>query len=300
MRTSTYGFIVAAGLALGGCSASQMNMNQAMAALSQGMQAASITDSDMASIASRTVQAMDAQNKVAPASSPYTQRLNRLTAGLTQADGIPLNFKVYITNDVNAFACPDGSVRVYSGIMDLMDDDELLGVIGHEIGHVAKHHSRKAFKKQLMNSAILEGIGATSDVAAALTQSSLARLGTSFSNASYSQQQENEADDCGYDFLKANGRNPWGMVEAFRKLQKLEAASGVQQSDISRMFSDHPDTRKRIANMEKRCIKDGIPRNGNIQSRSGAKPSQSAAESNYDKVRNTSKTINFGSSSKRR
>ena len=53
----------------------------------------------------------------------------------SDVDGIPLNFKVYDVIDVNAFACPDGSVRVFSSLMDIMDDDELLGVIGHEIGH---------------------------------------------------------------------------------------------------------------------------------------------------------------------
>jgi len=38
--------------------------------------------------------------------------------------------------DVNAFACGDGSIRVFSALMDLMDDDELMAISGHEIGHV--------------------------------------------------------------------------------------------------------------------------------------------------------------------
>ena len=53
---------------------------------------------------------MNENNPVTPDDNPYTIRLKKLTEGLTEADGIPLNFKVYDVIDVNAFACPDGSV----------------------------------------------------------------------------------------------------------------------------------------------------------------------------------------------
>ena len=62
---------------------------------------------------------------------------------MTDVEGIPLNFKVYYVIDVNAFACADGSVRIFSSLMDIMTDDELLGVIGHEVGHVAHKDSKK-------------------------------------------------------------------------------------------------------------------------------------------------------------
>lgn len=86
---------------------------------------------------------MDANNQVCADDNEYTIRLKKLTEGLGDADGIPLNFKVYYVTDVNAFACADGSVRVFSSLMDIMSDEELLGVIGHEIGHVAHRDSKK-------------------------------------------------------------------------------------------------------------------------------------------------------------
>ncbi len=238
----------------------QFNIGRALSGAAKAVQAMTITDAQMAEYVRASVEQMDAQNKVAPASSPYTQRLERLTSGLTQVNGIPLNFKVYVTNDVNAFACPDGSVRVYTGIMDMMDDDELMGIIGHEIGHVMKHHSRNAFKQTLLNGALKDAIASTGGVAAALTDSQLGQLGDSLANASYSKKQEKEADDCGYDFLVANGRNPWGMVTAFEKMLALEQAGGAQQSYVAKMFSDHPDTQSRIKAMTKRCQKDKIAR----------------------------------------
>ena len=96
-------------------------------------------------------------------------------------------------------------------------------------------------------------------MAAKLTDSQLGALGQSLINAKYSQKQESEADDSGYDFLKANGRNPWGIVMSFEKLQSLEGGN-TQASAIQKMFSSHPDTKKRIERMTKRCQKDGYER----------------------------------------
>ena len=107
----------------------------------------------------------------------HTQkRLNRLTQGLTSVEGIPLNFKVYYVTDVNAFACPDGSVRVFSSLMDAMTDEELLGVIGHELGHVAHKDSKKGFRTALLTSALKDGIASTNGAAAALSESQLGSL----------------------------------------------------------------------------------------------------------------------------
>lgn len=109
------------------------------------VQAATLTDEQMAEYVREYVAKMDAENNVCSEKSPYTIRLRKLTSGLTNAEGIPLNFKVYQVKDVNAFACADGSVRVFSSLMDVMTDDELLGVIGHEIGHVAHRDSKRSF-----------------------------------------------------------------------------------------------------------------------------------------------------------
>ena len=120
-------------------------------ALSKVAQAATISDEQVAAYVKEYVVYMDQKNNVAPPNDPYAIRLNSLTSGLTDVEGIPLNFKVYKTKEVNAFACADGSVRVFSSLMDIMSDDELLGVIGHEIGHVAHHDSKKGFKQRWLH-----------------------------------------------------------------------------------------------------------------------------------------------------
>ena len=236
----------------------QFNLKKAVGSATKAVQAFTLTDQQMADYVKESVDWMDKNNPVLPDDDPYTQRLNRLVAGITNADGIPLNFKVYNVVDVNAFACPDGSVRVFAALMDIMDDDELVGIIGHEIGHVVKRHSKNAFKTELLTGAVKDAVSSASGKIAALTDSQLGALGESLINAKYSQKQEKEADDCGYEFLVANGRNPWGMVKSFEKLQNLEGST--KSTTVQKMFSSHPETKERIERMAKRCEKDGFER----------------------------------------
>ena len=236
----------------------QFNLKKAISGGAKAVKALTLTDAQMAAYVKESMDWMDKHNPVLPENDPYTVRLRKLTAGITDADGIPLNFKVYNVVDVNAFACPDGSVRVFAALMDMMSDDELLGVIGHEIGHVLKHHSKNAFKTSLLTDALKDGISSAGGVAAALSDSQLGTMTQSLINAKYSQKQENEADDFGYDFLVSKGKNPWGMVMAFEKLQTMEG--NRKSSYITKMFSSHPETKARIEKMTKRCVKDNYPR----------------------------------------
>ena len=232
-------------------------------ALQGGMMAAqalSLTDEQVQAYVHQYITQLDAQSKVLPETNAYTKRLRNMTKNLTAVDGIPLNFKVYQENQVNAFACADGSVRVYTGIMDVMTDNELLGVIGHEIGHVAMKHTKKEMRTSMLTSAALEGLASTGSTMATLTDSQLGAIGNAVLNAQYSKKQESQADDYGYEFLKAVGKNPWGMAMSFEKLQKVSESSGSQASSVQKLFSSHPDTETRIKRMSERAMAEGYKR----------------------------------------
>ena len=218
--------------------------------------AMSLSDEQVQAYVHQYITQLDAQSKVLPETNAYTKRLRNLTKGLTAVDGVPLNFKVYQEDQVNAFACADGSVRVYTGIMDVMTDNELLGVIGH----VAMKHTKKEMRNSLLTSAALEGIASTSQTAATLTDSQLGAIGNAILNARYSRKQESEADDYGYAFLKAVGKNPWGMAMSFEKLQKVAGGTGAQASAAQKLFSSHPDTETRIKRMAERATAEGYKR----------------------------------------
>ena len=106
--------------------------------------------------------------------------------------------------------------------MDQMNDDELRGVIGHEMGHVALGHSKKAMQTAYAVSAARTAAGAASPGVAALTSSQLGDITEKFINAQFSQTQESAADDYSFDLMKQKGMNQKGLVTAFQKLAKLD------------------------------------------------------------------------------
>ena len=248
----------------------QFNLKKALSGAAKTAQAITLSDEQMAEYVKEYIDWMDEHNQVCPDDNPYTLRLKRLTEGLSDADGIPLNFKVYYVTDINAFACADGSVRVFSSLMDIMTDEELLGVIGHEVGHVAHRDSKKGFRTALLTSALKDGLSSNGGTAAQLTESQLGDLGEALVNSTYSQKQERAADDYGYEFLKKGGKNPWAMSLAFRKLKELQGEQ--KTSKLNQLFSTHPDLDERIKRMEERAMSEGIakpenkmPDNGNAE-----------------------------------
>lgn len=222
-------------------------------------QAYMLTDEEVEGYVAEYVTQLDAENVIATGTDPYNVRLQRIAGAINNRDGI--NIKVYKTQDVNAFAVADGSVRVYSGLMDVMSDEEVLGVIGHEIGHVKLKHTKEAFKDALRNSAYIDIISSAGGVVQNLPGSVWANIGESLASARFSQKQEFEADDYGYDFLKAHGLNPWAMALSFEKLKQMEAAAGGNASGaVLQLFSTHPNLDQRIAKMSERATKDGYAR----------------------------------------
>ena len=219
--------------------------------------ALTITDEDLAKAVKKEVELMDSKNKVCSMNSSYTKRLQKLTKGMTDADGIPLNFKVYMTKDVNAFACPDGSVRVYSALMDALTDNELLGVLGHEIGHVALRHSKKAWRSAMLRSAASDAIGSRSTTWATISDSFLGDISSIALSASNSRYHETQADEYGYSFLEKCGKNPMAMVSMLEKLKKLsESKNSSKYKKWLQAFSSHPDFDKRIEHINNLAHKD--------------------------------------------
>lgn len=253
--------IIIGAMLLSSCAVLQnLNSTRVLSSLVTATQAVTLTDAQVQGYVGQYIQQLDAKSEVCSSTSRYTTRLMNLVKGLDSVDGTPLNFKVYKNNEVNAFACADGSVRVYTGIMDAMSDDELLGVIGHEIGHVALKHHKKEMRQALLTAAAMEGIASTGEIAAVLTDSQLGALGQTILNAQYSKKQESQADDYGYEFLKAAGKNPWAMAMSFEKLQAMSEGSASQSSAAAKLFSSHPDTATRIKRMSERATAEGYKR----------------------------------------
>lgn len=215
--------------------------------------AITLSDEDIANLCRDAVAEMDRLNPVAGADSPYGQRLEKLTANIKEVNGLSLNYKVYLVTDVNAFACGDGSIRVFAGLMDLMSDGELIAVIGHEIGHVLHTDSKDAMKNAYMASAARNAAGAVGGTVGKLSQSQLGDLVTAFTGAQFSQKQEFEADDYGFDFAIKQGYPALSMASSLEKL--VELSKGSKSGLVQRMFSSHPDSEKRAARLREKAAK---------------------------------------------
>ncbi|BBP96724.1 lipoprotein [Burkholderia sp. SFA1] len=209
-------------------------------------QALMLSDGDVRTLSDKSCAQMDSENKIAPASSPYAQRLNKISKQLgDNINGVPVNYKVYVTKDVNAWAMANGCVRVYSGLMDLMNDDEVRGVVGHEMGHVALGHTKKAMQVAYATSAARSIASSSSGVIASLSGSQLGDLTEKFVNAQFSQSQETAADDYSFDTQKQKGYNPAGLVTAFQKLATIDGGK-------SSMLDSHPSSPARAKHIQDR------------------------------------------------
>ena len=234
----------------------QFNLGKAVGGAAKAVKAATLTDADVANYVKEYITWMDQHNQVCADDNPYAIRLKKLTEGLTNVEGIPLNFKVYYVIDVNAFACADGSVRVFSSLMDIMTDDELLAIIGHEIGHVKNEDTKDAIKAAYTRAALQEAGSAASSTVKALSESQIGEMAEAMLDAKHSKKQESQADEYSYNFMKKHGYNVVGVYTAFKKLALL--SGGETQSRFQKMMSSHPDSEKRAEAAKKRAIKDGL------------------------------------------
>ena len=235
----------------------QVNLSDnLLGAVQKGITGFTFSDSDAAQLSKAAIAKMDAENQVAGASDPYMLRLNKVFGKHSNENGLTLNYKVYKIKEVNAFATADGSVRVYTGLMDIMDDNELLAVIGHEIGHVVNHDSRDAVKAAYKKEALIDAVSSQSGKIAEVTGSQLGKIGNAMIDSKHSRKQESEADSFSYDFMKKNGYNVNAVESAFAILAKM--SEGTSTTFLDRMMSSHPDAKERAENAKKRAEGDGL------------------------------------------
>jgi putative metalloprotease len=218
-------------LALAACENTDFQL--ATEAGKDAMKAATLTDKEILAIAAQSAKDSDEKNKMAPPENKYTARLQRLVGDTLQDGSIRFNYAVYLSPEVNAFAMADGTIRIYSGLMDMLADGELRFVIGHEMGHIAKNHIRKKIQLGYAASAVRKGIASQTGMVGDMARSALGDFAQTLMNAQFSQLEEKEADDYSLGFLKRESFEPRDALGALRKIATL----GGNHS----FLSSHPD-----------------------------------------------------------
>ena len=213
------------------------------------IKAVTLSDEKVVQLARQSAAFVDNKAKIAPAGSTYALRLQRLVKDHSSEGEHHFNYKVYMKPEVNAFAMADGTIRINSGLMDMMDDGELRFVIGHEMGHVVHKHIKKKMLLAYSGSALRKAIASQDNLAGDISRSVIGSFTESLVNAQFSQQEEREADDYGLHFLIKKGYSRDSAVSALKKLATL----GSNHS----FLASHPDPEGRYKRIESQLL-DGV------------------------------------------
>lgn len=166
-----------------------------------------------------------------------SELLNRFAQQIEFNNVHELNFKVVESGVVNAFALPDGTVVVYTGLLDKMEGyEELVALLSHEVAHVNNRHSVKKLCRDLSGYLVISAI--LSDVNGIMAI--IAENAHQLNSLSYSRKFEREADENGTMIMIENKINPEGMITLFSRLQEEE------KNIIPQFLTTHPVTDKRI------------------------------------------------------
>lgn len=157
-------------------------------------------------------------------------------------------FAVLDTDEVNAFAAPGGFIYVTKGLMKMcQSEDELAGVVAHEMGHVDSKHSVRQAEKSGLMTALVIGMGLYKKTKKAAPFAAIAAY---FANLKFSRDDEFEADACAVKYTHAAGYDPNGLLKFFDKINNDSKASKV-----TKYFSTHPPTNDRIKAVKKLIAK---------------------------------------------
>ncbi len=161
---------------------------------------------------------------------------------------------------VNAMATLGGHVMIYRGLLEkLPDENTLVMLLGHEIGHIKLRHPVKALGKGVVIGLLLSTVlGQSSDsVASVLTDTSMITM------LSFNREQEEDSDDEGIKVMHAYYGHVQSSTELFEILKQEHQGKGL---DVPQFLSSHPDTGHRIQHLNQLAQTQNWPQQGRTRS----------------------------------
>jgi len=190
----------------------------------------------------------------------YVSDVGKNISSRTHRPKMPYSFWVVNATYVNAYAFPGGSIACTRGILlDLDNEAQLAALLGHELGHVNARHTAQQMSKGSITQVFVGGLSVLAGVAGGGLGQVAAQLGTIGAGAllaSYSRDNEREADALGMEYMVKAGYDPKGMVGLMDMLRSLNKN---KPSAIELMFSTHPMSDERYATAVKR-VKEDYPK----------------------------------------
>jgi len=196
-----------------------------------------------------------------PAIVERVERIGRVVAAYADEPDLTYSFKVIDSPIVNAFSLPGGYIYLYKGLIDQAEsDDELAGVIGHEICHAAHHHVLREMQKQKKMdwatlALLLAGALTGANVADAATLSQYITLA---GVNGFGIKLESEADRYAVLYLSKSPYNPVGMLTFTERMAHDDAWKGTSNIELG-VYQDHPLSEERAKALHQLLDQMGIP-----------------------------------------
>lgn len=181
------------------------------------------------------------------------ERVRSITARLIPPYLSLQDFRVYVVDNPewNAMAAPNGSIYVFRGLLDDMDDDEVAIVLGHELAHVSHEHSRRQFKRNLIFSAISTGLFAAADHidndAARIAAKGATAAGTLVWTNGYGRSREDQADRVGLRYAYEGG---FDVTKGPGLWKRFGEKYGGMPKAVNFFLGSHSVAADRAANLE--------------------------------------------------
>jgi len=156
-------------------------------------------------------------------------------------------FNVQKSKELNAYCMPGGRIMVYSGLIDSLDlsDAELATVIGHEIAHALREHTRELVSRAYAQQLVLSGAAAVAGADQG-TVDLASIVGEVTFQLPFSRDQESEADTIGLELMARAGYDPRAAVILWNKMGNAQSRGATPE-----FLSTHPSPEDRIRRIEK-------------------------------------------------
>lgn len=185
-----------------------------------------------------------------PRINAYLTEIGQQLAAQSHRPQMPYSFRAVNAVYVNGYAFPGGSIAITRGMLiDLQNEAQLAALLGHEIGHVNYQHTARSMSRGMLYSLVVGVISSTINEKYSDLAAGLGGLGTGLALASYSRDNEREADAIGMDYMIKTGENPIGMVQLMEVLVSLNQH---KSSALDVLFATHPMSDERLETARKR------------------------------------------------
>jgi len=176
----------------------------------------------------------------------YVNQVGNKMAASSHRPHMPYSFRVVNATYINAYAFPGGSIAATRGIMlSLGNEAELAALLGHELGHVNARHSAEQMSKGQLTQALVGGISVlagTQSAALGDLAGQLGQIGAGALLASYSRDNEREADALGMEYMVGADYGSEGFVGL---MDMLNSMSKHKTSSVELLFATHPMSEER-------------------------------------------------------